>query len=56
MNLYEYSQQNNQEMGILITKNDDLKLYDDIYTEAIKILRMSEEIKIIVEKIPPKIK
>jgi phosphatidylserine/phosphatidylglycerophosphate/cardiolipin synthase-like enzyme len=31
MNLYEFSQVNNQEMGILATKTDDPQLYDDIY-------------------------
>lgn len=30
MNLYEYSQNNNEEMGILVTKKDDQKLYEDV--------------------------
>ena len=30
MNLYEYSQNNNEEMGILVTKIDDQKLYEDV--------------------------
>lgn len=34
MNLYEYSQQNNDEMGILATREADAELYQDIYEEA----------------------
>ena len=34
MNLYEFSQQNNDEMGILATREDDPELYRQIYEEA----------------------
>ncbi len=34
MNLYEFSQQNNDEMGILATRADDPELYQQIYEEA----------------------
>lgn len=51
MNLYEFSQVNNQEMGIYITKADDPELYDDIYSEARRLIRISEEIRVSVEKV-----
>ena len=51
MNLYEFSQVNNQEMGILATKTDDPQLYDDIYNEAKRLIRISEEIRVSIEKI-----
>ncbi|MBP1909380.1 phospholipase D family protein [Methanolobus bombayensis] len=52
MNLYEFSQQNNNEMGIYVSREDDSTLYEDINKEAIRLFRISEEIKVTVEKIP----
>ena len=43
MNLYEFSQQNNNEMGILVSQEEDADLYKDIREEAQRILRISEE-------------
>ncbi len=48
MNLYEFSQQNNDEMGILVTRDADRQLYQDIYAEAQRLgrnagLRWGEE-------------
>lgn len=43
MNLYEFSQVNNREMGVLVDRGDDGPLYDEIYAEAQAILRASEE-------------
>lgn len=51
MNLYEFSQVNNQEMGIYVTKADDSQLYDDIYNEARRLIRISDEVRLSVEKI-----
>ena len=34
MNLYEFSQQNNDEMGILMTNKTDSKLFQDVHAEA----------------------
>lgn len=51
MNLYEFSQVNNQEMGIYLTKADDPQLYDEIYTEARRLIRISEEIRVSIEKV-----
>lgn len=51
MNLYEFSQQNNNEMGIYVSKEKDPKLYNDINEEAKRLFRISEEVKVTVEKI-----
>lgn len=42
LNLYEFSQVNNHEMGILITRNDDKQVYQDSYDEAQRIIRISQ--------------
>ena len=52
MNLYEYSQINNNEMGIYIDKTEDEPLYTDVYAEAMRLVRISEEIKVSVARIP----
>jgi phosphatidylserine/phosphatidylglycerophosphate/cardiolipin synthase-like enzyme len=39
MNFYEFSQVHNKEMGILVSKTDDPKLYDEIYEEVKRIQR-----------------
>jgi phosphatidylserine/phosphatidylglycerophosphate/cardiolipin synthase-like enzyme len=44
LNLYEFSQINNNEMGIFISRLDDLELYRDAYEEAQRIIRVSEEV------------
>lgn len=36
MNLYEYSQRNNDEMGILVSRKDDRELYEAIYKQAME--------------------
>lgn len=54
LNLYEFSQVNNNEMGILISRTDDAQLYKDAYEEAQRIIRISDEIRISMEKISPK--
>ena len=43
MNLYEFSQVNNHEMGILITRVDDASVYKDTFEEAKRLLRISDE-------------
>ena len=54
MNLYEFSQVNNNEMGIYVDKASDPELYKDIYEEAQRLIRISDEIVISVEKAPNK--
>ena len=51
MNLYEYSQRNNDEMGIVVSREKDEELYSKIY-EAVKgILDGSEEIRVTVSRV-----
>ena len=51
LNLYEFSQVNNNEMGVLIRRSDDVELYKDAYEEAQRIIRISDEVRISLEKI-----
>jgi len=51
MNLYEFSQVNNNEMGILIKRDDDHELYNDTKEEAERIIRVSDEVRMSVEKV-----
>ena len=51
MNLYSFSQQNNDEMGIYVTKDNDSDLYNDIFNEVQRLLTISEEIRITVKKV-----
>lgn len=52
MNLYEFSQVNNHEMGVLIAKEQEPDLYADVYNEAQKLLRSSNTITIAVSEAP----
>ncbi|MDB5823301.1 MAG: hypothetical protein JWR21_2005 [Herminiimonas sp.] len=49
LNLYEFSQVNNNEMGVLINRIDDAEVYKDAYEEAQRIIRISDEIRISLE-------
>lgn len=53
MNLYEFSQMNNNEMGIHITKANDPDLYQDAYEEVSRLLTISEEIQVTVRTVAP---
>jgi len=53
MNLYEFSQVNNEEMGILVVKSEDPALYTSVYEEAMRLIRISDEVRVTVEKITP---
>lgn len=50
LNLYEFSQVNNNEMGILLTKEDDNDVFKDAYSEAQRIIRISDEVRITIER------
>ena len=52
LNLYEFSQVNNNEMGVLIRRSEDAQLYKDAYEEAQRIIRISDEVRILLERIP----
>lgn len=51
LNLYEFSQVNNNEMGIYIDREEDSELYRDAYEEALRIIRISDEVKIAMDKV-----
>lgn len=51
LNLYEFSQVNNNEMGVLIYRDEDTKLYADTYEEAQRIIRISDEVRMSLEKV-----
>lgn len=51
LNLYEFSQINNNEMGVLIRRSDDAELYKDAYEEAQRIIRISDEVRISLERV-----
>jgi hypothetical protein len=44
LNLYAFSQVNNYEMGVLINKVEDAKLYEDTYNEVIRLIRNSSDV------------
>jgi len=44
LNLYEFSQINNNEMGVAVSRKDDAALYKDTYDEAQRIIRISDEV------------
>ncbi|MGF1711037.1 phospholipase D family protein [Vibrio kagoshimensis] len=51
LNLYEFSQVNNNEMGIFIDRDEDSEIYKDSYDEAQRIIRISDEVRISLEKV-----
>ncbi|MEY8198485.1 MAG: phospholipase D family protein [Colwellia sp.] len=51
LNLYEFSQVNNNEMGVHVSREDDSEMYRSTYEEAQRIIRISDEVRISLEKI-----
>ena len=51
LNLYEFSQVNNNEMGVAVSRSEDSELYREAYDEAQRIIRISDEVRISLEKI-----
>lgn len=51
MNLYEFSQINNNEMGVSISRTQDSLLYRETYEEAQRLIRISDEVRISLKKI-----
>ncbi len=54
LNLYEFSQVNNNEMGVVVSRLDDQELYKEAYAEAQRIIRISDEVRISLEKVTDK--
>jgi phosphatidylserine/phosphatidylglycerophosphate/cardiolipin synthase-like enzyme len=55
LNLYDFSQVNNNEMGVLLSRQVDPELYKDAYEEAQRIIRVSDEVRISLEKVAKEI-
>ena len=51
LNLYEFSQVNNNEMGVSLSRSEDADLYREAYEEAQRIIRISDEIRMSMEKV-----
>ncbi len=56
MNLYDFSEVNNYEMGIFVEKAKDADLYNEIYKEVNRLIRTSDEIKVTVFTVPNVVK
>lgn len=54
MNLYEFSQVNNEEMGILVQRSSEPELYDSIREEAERLVRGGEHVEVTIEKAKPR--
>lgn len=46
LNLYEFSQVNNNEMGVLLTKVNDQEAFKEAYDEANRLLNLSEPVSL----------
>ncbi len=46
MNMYEFSEVNNREMGVFISKIEDKVLFDSAVNETLSILKSAEQIKL----------
>jgi hypothetical protein len=51
MNLYDFSQVNNNEMGVYIQREQEPELYHDAYEEAQRLIRISEQVRLSAEKV-----
>lgn len=51
LNLYEFSQVNNNEMGILVRKYEDDIVFKEAYEEAQRVIRISEEVRISLDEV-----
>lgn len=51
MNLYEFSQVNNFEMGVLLSKKADPDAFQDCFDEVLRLQRTSEKVELQVESV-----
>lgn len=51
MNLYDFSQVNNNEMGVYIRREDEPDLYRDTYEETQRLLRVSDQVRLSAEEV-----
>ena len=54
MNLYDFSQVNNNEMGVFVDRDQEPDLYRETYEEAQRLIRVSDEVRLAAEKVEPK--
>ncbi len=54
MNLYDFSQVNNNEMGVIFDRDQEQKLYRETYDEAQRLIRISDEVRLAAQKVEPK--
>ena len=51
MNLYDFSQVNNNEMGVYIQRDQEPELYRETYEEAQRLIRVSDQVRLSAEKV-----
>ena len=51
MNLYDFSQVNNNEMGVYIHREQEPDLYRETYDEAQRLIRVSDQVRLSAEKV-----
>lgn len=51
MNLYDFSQVNNNEMGVYIEREKEPDLYRETYDEAARLIRVSDQVRLSAEKV-----
>lgn len=54
MNLYDFSQVNNNEMGVYIQREHEPDLYRETYDEAQRLIRVSDQVRLSAEKVEEK--
>ena len=51
MNLYEFSERNNDEMGVLVSREEDGVLYDKIFEASKELLDKSDPVRVTVARV-----
>ncbi|MBG85851.1 MAG: DNA repair protein [Verrucomicrobiales bacterium] len=51
MNLYDFSQVNNNEMGMQIVRSEDPALYSEAFEEAQRLIRVSEQVRLAADTV-----
>lgn len=51
MNLYDFSQVNNNEMGVYIQRDTEPELYRETFEEAQRLIRVSDQVRLSAEKV-----
>ena len=51
MNLYDFSQVNNNEMGVYIERDQEAELYKETYDEVQRLIRVSDQVRLSAETV-----